>query len=191
MARTMQNRVPVRMGTLNLLVMVIALSLAVLAVLALTTAQAGRTLSQREAESTQATYACETAGQQFLAAIDAQLASLHIDGGATPEHLLRTMQAAAPLLAATGEEGDLPAQFGMQGRVDALTTSQATELLGTRIEALAPRAVGALQGSFTTEGDQNLTCLVALNDDGTYTVIQWQQSKLWGSTPEEQLFQTS
>lgn len=62
-----------KMGSLNLLVLVIALSLTVLSVLTLVTAQANMSLADKQAESINDTYAQEIAGQHFLASLDKRL----------------------------------------------------------------------------------------------------------------------
>ena len=56
-----------KMGALNLLILIIALSLTVLSVLTLVTAHANETLAQKQADSVTETYAEEIAGQAFLA----------------------------------------------------------------------------------------------------------------------------
>ena len=180
---------PVRMGVLNILVMVIALSLAVLTVLALATAQAGRALSERESDNVQATYACEVSGQQLLAAVDGTAVLLD-EADADAELLLRTMEAAVPTFAEAAESGALAAEYGMAASVETLTAAQATELLGERIEALAPTAICAVHGRLTTADRQSLDCIIAVNADRSCTVLAWQQSKLWDDIPTEHLLRT-
>lgn len=63
-----------KMGALNLLILIIALSLTVLSVLTLVTAHANETLAQKQADSVTETYAEEIAGQAFLASLDKKLA---------------------------------------------------------------------------------------------------------------------
>lgn len=65
----------VRMGPVSILVLTIMLCLAVMAVLALTTAQAEESITQRQEESTVEMYQNELEGQMFLARLDAALAS--------------------------------------------------------------------------------------------------------------------
>lgn len=175
----------VRMGVLNLLVMVIALSLAVLAVLALTTARAGQTLSEREAQTVQEIYACDAAGQRFLAAADAQIALFEDDDSA--DHILLTMLTAEGNLAQAAQDDQIAAACGVQAQVEALTRYEATDALGERMERAAPLTICALRGTFTAQDGQRLSCLVAINNDRTYTVLQWQQTKVWEDAPGETL----
>lgn len=67
-------RSSMKMGALNLLILVIALSLAVLSVLTLVTAHANETLADMQADAATETYAEEIAGQTFLASLDKKLA---------------------------------------------------------------------------------------------------------------------
>ncbi len=87
-----------RMGALNLLVLVIALCLMVLSVLSLVTARADSALVDRREMTVEETYAEEMAGQNFLRLMDKKLASSREIGIAT-DTLVSTMEAAVPLLA--------------------------------------------------------------------------------------------
>lgn len=66
----------VRMGPISLFTLVITLCLAVMAMLAYTTAQAERSLTLRQANATTDLYTNETAAQEFLALLDSQLVGL-------------------------------------------------------------------------------------------------------------------
>jgi hypothetical protein len=68
-----QTHRPLRGGMLTLLVTVILICLSVLAVLALCTARVDRNLAQRQQDQLQKDAAAETAGQQWLAEVDAAL----------------------------------------------------------------------------------------------------------------------
>lgn len=72
----------VRIGPISLFTLVIVLCLAVLSVLAVTTAQATYAAADKQAAFTQDTYANERAAQQFVADVDAALAFVRTsDGG--------------------------------------------------------------------------------------------------------------
>lgn len=62
-----------RMGALNLLILIIALSLTVLSVLTLVTAHANTALTDAQATAATETYSEEIAGQAFLASLDEKL----------------------------------------------------------------------------------------------------------------------
>lgn len=72
----MARKNTVKMGSLNLLILVIAICLALLSVLSITTARAQSNLTERESLTVQETYAEECAAQYFLSCIDADLAPL-------------------------------------------------------------------------------------------------------------------
>ena len=71
----------VRIGPISLFTLVIVLCLAVLSVLAVTTAQATYAAAEKQAVFTQDTYANENAAQRFLADVDAALAPVRASGG--------------------------------------------------------------------------------------------------------------
>lgn len=64
----------VRIGPVSILVVIIILCLAVMAVLTLVTAEAEKSITARQEESTTAMYANEVLAQEFLAQLDAKLA---------------------------------------------------------------------------------------------------------------------
>lgn len=77
-----QSRGSVRIGPISLITLVIVLCLAVMAVLAVTTAQATYAAAEKQALFTTDTYANEMEGQRFVADVDAALAPVReADGG--------------------------------------------------------------------------------------------------------------
>ena len=75
MIRHKQKLSGVRIGPVSILVFVIALSIAVLATLAITTARANEASTERQIAFTTDTYANEVAGQTMLSLVDASLAN--------------------------------------------------------------------------------------------------------------------
>lgn len=71
----------VRIGPISLFTLVIVLCLAVLSVLAVTTAQATYAAAEKQAAFTHDTYANEDAAQRFLADVDEALAPVRDSGG--------------------------------------------------------------------------------------------------------------
>ena len=69
------THLPVRSGALTLLIPVVAVCLAVLAVLAFTTARADRALARRAMDRFAQDAACESEGWRWLAGVDAALAA--------------------------------------------------------------------------------------------------------------------
>ena len=66
----------VRIGPLTILSMVIVLGLTTMAVLSFTTARASQLTASKQADSIQALYVNERAGQEFLAQVDEELARI-------------------------------------------------------------------------------------------------------------------
>ena len=71
----------VRIGPISLFTLIVVLCLAVMAVLSVSTAQAGFAITQRQAAMTTSTYENEVAAQEFIAHVDAALAGVRDNGG--------------------------------------------------------------------------------------------------------------
>ena len=127
----------VRMGPISILSMLIVLSLATMAVLSFTTARAAQRTADKQAQAIQALYACETAGQDFVAQVDNLLAD---------QRKASAEQAAQALRKATDAEGTGPLvtkTFVEQGhelvvsvRVQGSSAAEKSyEIVGWRIQA--------------------------------------------------------
>lgn len=95
-----QAKSTVRIGPISLFTLVIILCLAVLGVLAVTTAQATFAAAEKQAAFTTDTYENETAAQEFVAQIDAALAPVReSDGDSTAalEAVRKVLRAEATL----------------------------------------------------------------------------------------------
>lgn len=71
----------VRMGPISLITLIVVLCLAVMAALAVSTAKATYAATERQSYSTADIYTAEGAAQEFLAAVDTQLAPVRAAGG--------------------------------------------------------------------------------------------------------------
>lgn len=98
----------VRIGPVSIFALIIILCLAVLAMLSITTANAGWALAQRQASFTADLYENEQEGQQFLADVDAELAAVR-SGNASLKQALGRLEANG--VATTSGERSLVAQF--------------------------------------------------------------------------------
>lgn len=171
---------PVRMGMLNILMLVIALCLAVLAVLALSTARAGAALSDRQAANVRETYAVETAGQAFVAEVDAHLASLHA-AGIPADRYLSAVERSLVLQEAEG----------IICTVHTLSPAELDDALGRPVTGEDASMLGALEAVFTGPTGHQLTCVLGVSEDGACTTLQWTTTKLWqDEAPAEQLLRT-
>lgn len=176
MSRNRTAGAPMRMGMLNILVVVIALCLAVLSVLALSTARAGAALSERQAANVTETYAVESVGEELLAHLDEALTSFQA-GGIPADRLVdavnRNLQ---DYRMVRTQQADL-AEPGIQFETSTLTSEELEAALG--VPNSDAGTLGALDIQVTGPSGHALSAIVALNDDGTYSVMQWKTMKLW------------
>lgn len=100
----------VRIGPISVFTLIAVICLAVLAVLAFSTANAAYTMSQRQATSVSGLYLNETAAQEFVAGIDDALAG---EGGDGVERALPALCQAAQKAA----DGRVTASASMEGNV--------------------------------------------------------------------------
>lgn len=110
---TDRSKGSVRIGPISIFSLVIVLCLAVLSVLAVTTAQATYTLADKQAKFNTDTYVNEIAGQEFLSKVDASLASSRTQK-ATHEQALASLKSILPADAAL-EGNTLTASFSTEG----------------------------------------------------------------------------
>lgn len=158
----------VRMGPISLVALVIVLCMSVMCVLSITTAQAMFSSTKRQADATVEVYACEQAGQQFLANVDEVLAGVR-SSGASKEAALAALQGAGDELVSSIDI--TPAQ-----------TSQTTPLISSAVEvAENTDATTAISATFVTDTDRRLSVELALNDDATYRILSWKTTTFWNN----------
>lgn len=201
----------VRMGPVSLFALIIALCLAVMAVLSVSTAKATYAATQRLADSTTELYTLEQSGQQFVANVDATLANAygHDSGVAALETagdgLLEGAQSDsvhASLLvgdAASGASTDGAADSSADGAAEGATEETIDDGTGAdagtdasvdaqaNADASAEEAAASsgynpdVIATFTTDSGRCLVVQLAVNSDGTYQILQWKSSTLWTS----------
>ncbi len=142
----------VRMGPISLFVLVITLCLAVLAVLAVTTAQAQAALAQQQAVMVEDTYRNEAEAQRFVADLDGLLLSCREAGTSFSEALADVEDYLTRFNDQYGNEGG---------------GAEAT-LEGSEVVALFAQPSGRL-----------LTVRLGMNENLTYSVLGWQATTLW------------
>lgn len=156
----------VRMGPISLLALVIIIALAVLAVLAFSTANASSVLSQRQADAVAASYANERAAQEFVAGLDDVLAGVRGEPTpATGSAAQAVEQALGSLCEAAQRAGDVgqSASAAMEGNV--------------------------VSATFSTGDGKALDIRVTVREDGTYQVDSWKMSAVYNEEqPEGRLF---
>lgn len=177
----------VRIGPISLFTLIIILCLAVLAVLSLTTARAELSITERQAQTTTETYALETAGQEFVAAVDAALAE---GGSSTLDEVLSTygVTEAAADAEATADASEAAPAAGEtieDESVSGATADEGGSLMVIECPAGDPVTVtGSFDGSlitatFSLESGRTLAVALRINDNDTYRIEQWKMTTQW------------
>lgn len=141
-----------RIGPISVVTLVIVIGMAVLAVLAVSTANATLVMSQRLATSTDEYYLDDRAAQVFLAHVDAELGAVRAAGGKG--------QAAGEAIARSLEGICADAAFELAGEVDVTASFEE----------------GVIKGEFTCHNGRVLKIEVAVNDDATYSIARWKMT---------------
>lgn len=187
----MARNASMRLGALNLLVLVIAISLAVLSVLSLVSALASESLSDRQRVSMDAGYAEETAAQYLLADIDGELAYVR-DGISTVPSMLYALENHLPSFASKAASLASSQEFGLSITAEVLDTAEFTDVATAVCAGRAASArscVGGVSYQILSEGGKTLDCLIGINADGTYEMYAWKTAKVWlDSGTEEKLW---
>ena len=177
----------VRIGPISLFTLIIILCLAVLAVLSLTTARAELSITERQAQTTTETYALETAGQEFVAAVDAALAE---GRSSALDEVLSTYgvtEAAADAEATAGASEAAPAagETIEDESVSGATADEGGSLMVIECPAGDPVTVtGSFDGSlitatFSLESGRTLAVALRINDNDTSRIEQWKMTTQW------------
>lgn len=177
----------VRIGPISLFTLIIILCLAVLAVLSLTTARAELSITERQAQTTTETYALETAGQEFVAAVDAALAE---GGSSALDEVLSTYgvteaAADAEAVADASEAAPAAGETIEDESVSGATTDEGGSLMVIECPAGDPVTVtGSFDGSlitatFSLESGRTLAVALRINDNDTYRIEQWKMTTQW------------
>jgi len=114
-----------RMGSLNLLVLVIALCLAVMGVLSVVTAQASGNLSARQAETSQEFYAEESAAQYMLSEVDGILANVR-QSHVRSSRMTGTISDASERICSAAEELETSKAVGLTASLETFTPNSAS-----------------------------------------------------------------
>ncbi len=160
MAKTL--RTGVRIGPISLLTLISVLLLSVLAVLCVTTTNAGEAMAQRQAESTAETYAIDSYAQEVLACIDEQLQT---QKGATGSFAASTIMARWSTIAQKASNTE--AADGLQ-----LSASSDGSVISFSVSAASGKTLNAA---------------IRITDNASYSVEQWKTTTTQ-ETPEETLW---
>lgn len=166
-----RNQGSVRMGPISLFTLVIILCLAVLAVLAVTTAQASYVMAERQASATTAAYDDEQAAQELLAVVDGALAPLR-QGGASAESVRRAAQGCVP----SAVEAAKHRSPNVTAQAEVLTADEAVVIAGAMGVVDAGTFACGLRADFMTDSGRGLDVVLGLRPDGTYQVLCWKMT---------------
>lgn len=157
------------MGPVSLVALIIVLCMAVMCVLSITTARAMYSSTERQASSTVEVYACEQAGQQFLANVDETLASVRSSGNVSKSTAMQALREAGNSLVTS--INIKPAQ-----------TSQISPSISSAIEVSNnDDASVSVSATFVTEGDRRLSVTLGITDSATYEILSWKTTTFWNN----------
>lgn len=142
----------VRVGPITIITLIVVVCMAVMGVLSISTAQATKTISDRQANATRYLYLDEKAGQEFVAGIDDALETTRIQNGS----------AAMGAQAVNAVLDDLCESARLAG--DGLVSCTAS-VDGTTVAA-----------EFICEDTRLLDIAVTILDAGTYRIERWKMS---------------
>lgn len=179
------QRASMRMGVLDLFVVIIGICLAVLAVLALSTSLASLRLSERQVQGIQQTYDVDTAGQRFAADLDGRIQHA-VASGIAPSDLLAAMD---------GELVDMidevaSASDGILVEAETRLPDQMASSLGEENGVSSfGQYVGGIRALFTSDDGYLLTCLFGIDNNGAVQPLTWKATRIWDeSAQNEQLW---
>lgn len=194
----------VRIGPLSLFALIIVICLAVLSVLAFSSANASLVMSQRQATATVELYLDETAAQEFLAGVDDVLATVRgeADGdagkadGADEGDIqlvydergnLKYDKFGNPVVEEVDEAASTIGQRGAEAVDDALLdlVDRAEAAVDGKVDALASVNGNKVNAWFTCENGRTLNILVTIRNNGTYRIDRWKMSAVQNEEPPQ------
>lgn len=173
MSRRANNSV--RMGPISLFTLVVVLCLAVMSVLCFSLAHSSLTVAQRQADFATDSYANESSGQEFVAAVDEVLAGLSGDKAA-----------AGPATGAEAADSAASTARPVIGKESAMAALRAR---GAELAPKAKLSFGSdtVTADFLLPSSRRLYVELRINDDATYSVVQWKQTTRQDKVDNSQL----
>lgn len=179
------QRTSMRMGVLDLFVVIIGICLAVLAVLALSTSMASLRLSERQTQSMQHIYDVDTAGQRFAADLDGKVQDVVLSGVAASDMLAEINRQLADVV---DDVASASAEILVEAEVrqpDQMASSFSDEYSASDLT----RFIGGVRVLFTSDDGYLLTCLFGIDDKGAVEALTWKSTRIWDeSAQNEQLW---
>lgn len=179
------QRASMRMGVLDLFVVIIGICLAVLAVLALSTSMASLRLSERQTQGMQQIYDVDTAGQRFAADLDGKVQEVVLAGTAVSDMLAainRELTDVVDDVASASEEILVEAEIRQPDQMAASFDDESITFDVTQY-------IGGVRVLFTSEDGYLLTCLFGIDGKGAVEALTWKSTRIWDeSAQNEQLW---
>ena len=138
----------VRIGPLSVITLVVVLCMAVMGVLAVSTANATKAISGRYAASTEEMYVIERAGQEFVADVDAVLAEAREDGSSASA-----------------------AARAVNKQLDGICKK--ARAVDERVSCTADVDGSTVSAEFACEDARSLEVAITIKPDATYRIDEW------------------
>lgn len=142
----------VRIGPISIITLIAVLCMAVLGILAISTANATYTISNRQADATASMYCNEAAAQQFVAELDDTLARVRNAGGTQDE-----------------------AEQAVDRALDDIA-AEARQAADGRVSVVASQDNGKVTAEFICDNMRKLDIAITIRDDATYRIEKWEMS---------------
>lgn len=147
----------VRIGPISVLTLITVICIAVLAVLAISTANATKVLTDRQAAATTEMYVDEAAAQTFVAEVDARLAGVRSSGGGAADAARAVANDLSDMCSSVHDASD--------GAVEV-----AASVDGTSVTA-----------DFSCGNGRILSIELVIGRDASYTVRKWEMAAVQNS----------
>lgn len=151
----------VRIGPVSMFTLIAVICLAVLAVLAITTANASYKMAKLQADSTNEQYVAESAAQDFVALADTQINQVQGAG---------VSRVAA-----------------FNSSLDA-TVAQVQKDIGNGITVSAQTQDNRIKAQFTCTNGRMLDIVLKVEDSGSYEIVQWEMTATRNDAQAENLW---
>ena len=142
----------VRIGPISVITLIIVICMAVMGVLAISTANATVTISDRQASATERLYLDERAGQEFVASVDDVLAKAR----------------------ANGDSGSAAAR-SVKAALDGICEKARTAADG-RVDCTADVNGSVVTAEFVCEDTRLLNIAITIQGDASYRITEWKMT---------------
>ena len=179
------QRASLRMGVLDLFVVIVGICLAVLAVLAFSTSMASLRLSEKQVQGIQRTYDVDTAGQRFAADLDGKVQHFKASGIGASEMLSSIDGELIDLVDDVASASDEILVEAEVRQPDQMAASFDDDY---DVSNLA-QYIGGVRALFTSDDGYLLTCFFGIDQNSEMKILTWKATRIWDeSAQNEQLW---